>query len=178
MGASPLRRPAALSISLIALAVIMLFVTHIVGRVIAVARADSIPGALEPTRHPSATAARTLYVSDTATLHLQSHQGTQILNEQGQAHGTLSGSLNIKIVLSYTQATVTFLANPSGGSLSGHGVESYYVAGGNGHFQGTMAITHGTGRYAHASAPSINLSGTIKRKHYEVLVKISGTLHM
>jgi hypothetical protein len=126
---------------------------------------------------PTAHTARTINISDKAILHLKSHQGTQILNEQGYATGTLSGAISIKIALTYTQATITFSARPSGGTLSGKGVESYYVAGGNGHFQGTVTIRSGTERYAHVHATPIHLDGTIQRKQYEVFTKIWGQLH-
>lgn len=128
--------------------------------------------------HPIAVESRTINISDKAALHLQSHQGTKILNEHGFASGSLSGTLDIKITLSYTQASITFFARPNGGTLSGKGVERYYVAGGNGHFQGTVTITHGTGRYTHVRAANIQLNGTIKRKRYEVVADIWGQLHV
>jgi hypothetical protein len=77
------------------------------------------------------------------------------------------------IHLAYTSAAVTFTAYPSGGSLSGSGTESYYVAGHTGYFKGTMKITHGIGRYAHASG-SLHIAGRIERRSYAVSVEITG----
>jgi hypothetical protein len=126
-------------------------------------------------QHRAATA-RTTYLNETADLHLVAHQGTQILHEEGQASGTLRGRLTTVLNIAYTQATVTFTARSSGGTLTGHGVESYYVSGKNGHFSGRMTITGGTGRYAHASASALQTTGLIKRAHYELLMTVNGKL--
>lgn len=125
--------------------------------------------------HRAATA-RTTYLSETANLHLVAHQGTQILHEEGQASGTLRGRLTAVLNIAYTQATVTFTANSPGGTLTGRGVESYYVSGKNGHFSGRMIITGGTGRYAHASASALQTTGLIKRAHYELMMTVNGQL--
>jgi hypothetical protein len=82
----------------------------------------------------------------------------------------------VVIDIGYTQATVTFTASSSVGTFTGRGVESYYVSGKNGHFNGRMAVTGGTGRYAHASGSSLQTTGLIKRAHYEVLMTVNGQL--
>lgn len=124
----------------------------------------------------SATAARSIRLSETARLHLVAHQGTQILNEEGQALGTLRGRIVAVITIGYTQATVTFTARSSAGTLSGRGVESYYVSGKNGHFSGRMSVTGGTRAYAHASGSSLQTTGLIKRGHYEMEMTVNGLL--
>jgi len=123
-----------------------------------------------------AVAAKTMTIKETGALHLVSHRGTKLLREEGQASGTLHGTLTAVVAISYTQATVTFTAHTAGGTLSGRGVESYYVAGKDGHFKGRMAVTGGTGIYAHASAPDLQTTGVIKRAHYEVLMEFTGGL--
>jgi hypothetical protein len=140
------------------------------GRASTTASADS-----HLVQHRAATA-RTTYLSETANLHLVAHQGTQILHEEGQASGTLRGRLTAVLNIAYTQATVTFTARSSGGTLTGRGIESYYVSGKNGHFSGRMIITGGTGRYAHASASALQTTGLIKRAHYELTMTVSGQL--
>jgi hypothetical protein len=115
-------------------------------------------------------------IHETGTLHLVSHQGTKILHEQGQASGTFHGSLTANIKIAYTQATVSFTISPPGGSVSGEGVESYFVAGKNGHFSGTMYINRGTGRFSHVRSSAMHISGLIKRAHYELTLQVSGTL--
>jgi hypothetical protein len=113
---------------------------------------------------------------EAANLHLVAHQGTQILHEVGQASGTLRGRLTVVIDIRYTEATVTFTATSSSGTFTGRGVESYYVSGKNGHFSGRMAVTGGTGRYAHASGSNLQTTGTITRAHYEVAMTVNGQL--
>lgn len=125
--------------------------------------------------HRAATA-RTTYLSETVNLHLLSHQGSQILHEEGQASGALHGRLTVEINIAYTQATVTFTAHPPGGTFTGRGVESYYVSGKNGHFSGRMSVTGGTGTYAHAAASNLQTTGLIKRAHYEVVLTVDGAL--
>jgi hypothetical protein len=125
--------------------------------------------------HP-ATTARVIHLSETAQLHLVAHQGTQVLHEEGQASGTLRGRLTVVINIGYTEATVTFTARSSAGTLSGRGVESYYVSGKNGHFSGRMSVTGGSGAYAHASGSSLQTTGLIKRAHYEVQMTVNGAL--
>jgi hypothetical protein len=143
------------------------------GSMIPVARGSNIQG--EVIRQ-QATTTRTTHLSETAHLHLVAHQGTQTLQEEGQASGTLRGRLTAVINIGYTEATVTFTARSSAGTLSGRGVESYYVSGKNGHFIGRMSVTGGTRAYAHASGSSLQTVGLIKRGHYEVQMTISGEL--
>jgi hypothetical protein len=99
-----------------------------------------------------------------------------VLHEQGQASGTLRGSLTVVIDLGYTEATVTFSARSSSGTLKGHGVEEYYVSGKNGHFRGRMTVTGGSGAYAHASGSSLGTTGLIRRGRYEVQMTVNGEL--
>jgi hypothetical protein len=128
-------------------------------------------------RRPVAGDARTISIHETGSLRLVSHQGTKILHERGEASGTFHGSLTANIKISYTQATVSFTISPPGGSVSGEGVESYYVSGKNGHFTGTMYLTRGTGRFAHVRSSEVHISGLIKRAHYELTLQVTGTLH-
>jgi hypothetical protein len=122
-----------------------------------------------------ADVARTISLHETANLHLVSHQGSQILHEEGRASGTLRGQLIVVIDIAYTQATVTFTAHLSNGTFSGRGVEAYYVSGKVGHFNGHMGLTGGTGTYTHATG-SLQASGLIKRTHYEVVMTVNGNL--
>ncbi len=128
--------------------------------------------------NPTATTARVLALHETGYLQLASHQGAQTLNERGRVSGTLTGLLAIQITLSYTQAAVSFTAYPKDGTLSGRGLESYYVSGNTGHFNGTMAVTGGSGRYRHASAASLRIAGTLRRKHYELSVIVTGNMKL
>jgi len=125
---------------------------------------------------PVATGARTMPIHEVGTLRLASHQGTKILHEQGQASGTFRGTLTANININYTQAKVGFTISPAGGSIYGEGLASYYVSGKTGHFNGNVAINHGTGRYAHIRSSEVHISGLIKRAHYELSLQVSGSL--
>ena len=126
--------------------------------------------------HVTAVASRVISVHDTAGLRLASHQGTQVLNERGTASGTLRGPLTIVIDLAGSSATVTFTVDASGGSISGKGQEAYHVSGSTGYLNGSLVVTHGTGRYAHASGLGLRLSGKIERHSYAVAVEVTGRL--
>ncbi len=99
-----------------------------------------------------------------------------MLREEGQASGTLRGRLTVVIALGYTEATVTFTARSSIGTLTGRGVESYYVSGKSGHFKGHMSVTGGSDTYAHATGSSLETVGLITRGHYEVHMTVNGEL--
>jgi hypothetical protein len=128
----------------------------------------------ESYHHPAFTA-RTITLHETSRLHLVSHQGTQILNEQGTSSGTLTGPLGVKLRIYYTTATLSFTASPRGGTFSGSGEGSYYVEGHIGHFNGTITITNGTGSYAHAGG-SLHATGLILRHQYELQFQATGTM--
>jgi hypothetical protein len=137
-------------------------------------------GVTQPALHqsyaPVALAARAMTVHETANMHLVSHRGTKILQEEGQASGTLHGRITATIDIGYSEATVSFTARSSSGALSGHGEESYYVSGKIGHFKGNMTVTGGTGIYAHAVGSSLRTTGLIKRAHYEAQMTVDGEL--
>ncbi len=127
-------------------------------------------------RGPSATDAGTISIHESGTLRLVSHQGTKILHEQGQTSGTFHANVTSNVNISYTQANVSFTITSSSGSVTGEGVESYYVSGKNGHFNGNVSITRGTGQFSHARASELHISGLIKRAHYELTLQVSGSL--
>ncbi len=129
-----------------------------------------------PSQAPVALAARAMAIHETANMHLVSHRGTKILQEEGQASGTLHGRITATINIGYSEATVSFTARSSSGTLSGHGEESYYVSGKIGHFKGNVTVTGGTGLYAHAVGSSLRCTGLIKRVHYEAQMTVDGEL--
>jgi hypothetical protein len=126
---------------------------------------------------PLARSARTISLSETGQLHLTSkHVFT--LNEQGSATGTIKGTIYIHLHLASSQGRVTAEVNiyPQGGSLSGHGSASYEVKGADAVFSGQLAITGGSGSYAHASASDLRFTGSIVRRTDAVSVRLSGQL--
>jgi hypothetical protein len=125
---------------------------------------------------PSASAARTVSLNESGRLHLTSKKGFT-LNEQGSASGTITGTIYIHLHLSSTsKVTAEVSIYPSGGSLSGNGSASYRVEGGYAVFTGTLAITRGSGKYAHARASALRFTGQIQRRNDAVSVQLSGPL--
>jgi hypothetical protein len=127
---------------------------------------------------PVAHASRTLALNESGRLHLTSKQGFT-LNEQGSASGTITGSIYIHLHLTSTnKVTAEVSIYPSGGSLSGNGSATYRVEGAFAVFTGTLAITRGSGKYAHARASALRFTGTIQRRGDAVTVRLSGPLSL
>jgi hypothetical protein len=125
---------------------------------------------------PFASAARSVSLSESGRLHLTSKQGFT-LNEQGSASGTITGTIYIHLHLTSTsKVTAEVSIYPSGGSLSGNGSAAYRVEGGVAAFTGTLSITRGSGKYAHARASALRFTGTIQRRGDAVSVHVSGPL--
>jgi hypothetical protein len=124
-----------------------------------------------------AVAARTENLRESGNLRVTGHPNGVKLNEQGSASGTINGAIYIHLNLS-SQTRVSAEVNiyPSGGSLSGYGSASYRVEGANAVFSGTLSITRGTGKYAHARARGLRFSGSIKRVNDATTVAVSGPL--
>jgi hypothetical protein len=122
---------------------------------------------------PMARAARVLKASDTAHLHYTSVDGS-ILNEQGMATGTLPGSMRVRLDVG-TTFTGTFTIYANGGSIEGHGTAKPHGSGTYESFAGTLTVTHGTGRFAHAHGKG-GLYGTFNRNSYALVVKTTGSL--
>jgi hypothetical protein len=130
-------------------------------------------------KRAGALTARTLSVNETIQASLVSHKGSTALNERGRCSGTLSGSLTIQIgIAGDTEATISFTCNTSAGAISGRGITSYASAGPAARFNGTLRVTHGTGRYAHASTTGLRIQGTLKRHTYALSARVTGTLHV
>ncbi len=129
---------------------------------------------VEAAPHPKlAHTAHVLKATDTAHLHYLSASGS-ILNEEGSATGTLPGSMHVRLDLG-TTFTGTFKIYASGGSIEGHGSAKPHGSGIYESFAGTLTVTRGTGRYAHAHGKG-GLYGTFNRNSYALVIKTTGSL--
>ena len=125
---------------------------------------------------PSARAARTISIKESANLRLDNHKGA-VLKEHGTAKGTLGGSLFLQLRVNSTRSvTASVQVYPSGGGLSATASASYKVSGAYARFSGRLNITKGSGRYAKASGKNLSFSGTIKRTNDAITVYVSGNL--
>jgi hypothetical protein len=142
----------------------------------AVATAVTLGAGAAGAASPHATAARTLTLNDSASLHLQNKHGVE-LKESGAAKGTLAGTLYLQLKVTSTRSvSAKVQVYPKGGSISGSAKASYRVAGSTATFSGTLAITKGSGTYSKAKASALSFSGTIKRSNDAVTVRVSGPM--
>lgn len=122
-----------------------------------------------------AQAARSVNVNDTGRLHLR-HASGSVLYEEGPTSGTLPGSAKVRLNVGET-VTASFTIYPrSGGAIEGRGSATLHSSGRYSSFGGSLSVTGGTGRYAHARGAG-SLYGTIERRTDQVTVQTIGTLH-
>jgi hypothetical protein len=117
--------------------------------------------------------AHVLNATDTAHLHYVSSSGS-LLFDEGKATGTLPGSMRVHLDLG-TTFTGTFTIFASGGSIEGRGSATPHGSGTYESFAGTLTVTGGTGRYAHAHGHG-GLYGTFDRDNYALVIKTTGGL--
>jgi hypothetical protein len=120
-----------------------------------------------------AHAARSLNATDTAKLHYIKHTGSQLI-EEGTAQGTLPGTMHARASLG-TTFTASFTINTHDGTITGHGTATPHGSGLTENFAGTLIVTGGTGRYAHAHGHG-GLTGTFNRRTYAIVIKTTGSL--
>jgi hypothetical protein len=126
---------------------------------------------------PSAKAARTFNLSDSASLKLNNHKGVE-LKESGIAHGNLPGSIFIQLRLASSKSvTAKIQVYPSNGSVSASASATYrVVTSSSASFSGTLNITGGSGRYSKAKGTRLSFSGTVHRPSDSVSVHVSGKM--
>ena len=79
------------------------------------------------------------------------------LNEQGNVSGTINGTIYIHLKISEHHVSAEVSIYPHGGSLTAAGSAGYHVNGGFAPFSGTIAVSRGTGTYAHARSEAAAL---------------------
>jgi hypothetical protein len=124
-----------------------------------------------------ATAARTVIVDDTGYLR-RTHASGDIIDEAGKISGTLPGTATVRLNVGPETITASFTIKPhGGGSISGTGRAKIGSAGRYTSFAGTLSVTGGTGRFAHARGAG-KLYGVIERRYDLLTVQTrEGTLH-
>lgn len=120
-----------------------------------------------------ARVARTLSTTDTAHLHLIKASGS-MLYEQGHVSGTLPGSMRAYLELG-AAFSGRFTISTAAGVIYGRGSAIPHGSGRYESFGGTMVLTGGHGRYAHASG-SAHLYGTFDRRTYTFVIQTVGKL--
>ena len=140
--------------------------------------ADRRAGTARTPAGRSASAAIAIAFSETAHLHPVSSRGSAI-SEEGRATGTYTCPITVHLVIvSAERVTATFTVRPKGGTVSGSGSARLEGEGGTGYFGGTLAISRGTGVFAHASGRGIGISGSFNRATFSATVHVDGTVHL
>jgi hypothetical protein len=123
-----------------------------------------------------AQAARTLNIADTAHLHFVRETADSTLIEEGKATGGMPGVVKIDFEVGATVKS-SFVLSGRYGSLIGSSFGRPHSSGNEEYssFAGTLTITHGTGRYAHAHGQG-GFYGTIDRNNDAVTVQTTGKL--
>jgi hypothetical protein len=121
----------------------------------------------------AAGAARALKATDRASLHYVSASGS-LLYEEGGASGTLPGNMRVHFDVGATFSG-SFTIYARGGTIKGHGTATPHGSGVYESFAGSLVVTGGSGRYAHARGRA-GLYGTFDRNTYGLTVQTTGTL--
>lgn len=125
---------------------------------------------------PSAKAARTLNLSDSANLVQNNKKGTE-LKESGTAKGTLPGQIYLQLRVGegkVVTAQIQVYPN-SHDSISASARATYHLNTSTyATFSGTLNITGGKGRYAKAKGSKLSFSGSVRRPRNSVSVRVSG----
>ena len=123
-----------------------------------------------------AAIARTLKATDTAHLYKVSVSGSNLI-EQGKATGTIPGRMRAIVNIGATISGTFTISVRGVGTITGHGTATPHGSGRYESFAGSIVVTGGTGRYAHARGQT-GLYGTFDResKAYALVIQTTGTL--
>ena len=127
-------------------------------------------------RAPVATAARTLNVHDEGRLRYVKSSGS-LLYDEGSASGTLPGKVRVHFLYDGSPSvSAQFTIYAGGWSIRGHGSGRLNNPNSTSpSFAGSLTITGGSGRYAHAHG-SGRLYGVFDRRNYALIVQALGRL--
>jgi hypothetical protein len=124
---------------------------------------------------PTARSARAVSVKDEGHLHSVKTSGSELI-EEGQIMGTIPGKVRVDFNIGATVSATFTIYVTGGGSISGHGSGALHSTSVYSTFGGSLQVTRGTGRYAHAHGHG-GLYGAINRKTYAITVQTTGTLY-
>lgn len=111
------------------------------------------------------------------SLEMRHSEGSSV-DEQGSGTGTFSCTVSIRMTLSGTLVTASYLARPRGGSIRGTARAHIHSATTKeARFTGAITLDGGTGSYTHASGTA-SFDGTINRTSYAMSIHIVGRLHL
>ncbi|HEV2975119.1 MAG TPA: hypothetical protein VGX69_09015 [Solirubrobacteraceae bacterium] len=123
----------------------------------------------------SAHTARAVRASDRAVLYYnrRKSEGAKLV-EEGRATGDLPGAMDANLTIEGTFGG-SFRLKTSAGWIFGHGTATPSGSGRYESFRGTLQVTGGTGRYAHAHGRA-GLYGVLDRDTDEIKIQTTGRL--
>ena len=121
------------------------------------------------------SATKETYIRETAHLRPSSHSSVQLV-EEGSGSGTFKAQVKITMVIK-SIVTGVLVAQLPGGTIYGTASAAPHYSGRWVTFKGTLKITKGTGRYAHASGTT-GFYGSIDRFDYKLNVQVIGHLKL
>ncbi len=119
--------------------------------------------------------AGTLNATDEAHLHVVNASGSQLI-EEGLATGGLPGTVKVRFRVEATVSGTFTLYPHGGGSITGRARGALHSTTTYASFGGTLTITGGSGRYAHAHGTG-GLYGTVDRRNDALVVQTTGKLY-
>lgn len=124
---------------------------------------------------PVARTSKTLNATDTAHLKYNAKlsEGATLI-EEGSATGSLPGKMHARLKVEGTFSG-TFVLSTNGGTLKGRGLAKPSGSGRYESFRGSLVVTGGTGRFAHAHGTA-GLFGVFDRVKYQVTVQTTGSI--
>lgn len=153
--------------------------TRLLAAVLAMAMCLALPASAALSAPKQARAAKTIEVNDGGHLRLANPNSvSSTLIEEGKATGTLPGSVRASLAIGTSTVRVGFTIYLHGGTITGHGVAKFNAGQGEyASFGGSVAVNHGSGKYAHAMG-SGHMYGTINRNSDNATVQVIGQLHV
>lgn len=131
-------------------------------------------GAGQASARRTAQAARTLNVTDEAHMRLTGTAGSLLL-EEGPATGALPGTVKVRFTVGATISGAFTIYPRGGGSITGQGSAQLHSTGAYASFGGSMSVSHGSGRYAHAHGHG-GFYGTVNRHTDALVIQTTGRL--
>jgi len=147
----------------------MIFATMLCALTAAVAAPSASAGG------PLARPSRTLNATDTGHLKYnpKDSEGATLV-EEGAATGKLPGRMRARLNIGATFSG-SFVLYTVGGSIKGHGTATPSGSGRYESFRGSLVVSGGTGRYAHAHGKA-GLYGVYDRNTHGITVQTTGSI--
>jgi hypothetical protein len=128
------------------------------------------------TADPRASSAGTVSLHESGNLRLITKHGF-VLNEQGSASGTFSGTIHVRLtIVSTNHVKAAVSISRSGGSISGEASASYHRGAASASFTGSLSVSGGTGSYSHVHGSGLSFAGTIQNSNDAIAVRLSGPI--